>query len=378
MKRAILMAIAFVAIMSCSSGDDPVVENKSETTIDDISVTWEVLEFEDTPEGDPPFYYASEVRVDNEGNFYITDAIEEEMSVKVFNSDGELIHKIGRKGRGPGEFESFRGFSVDKESGEMLVFDSDTKRITKLTSKGDVLDTYINEKLGIMSTFFQDEGRRIVLSSHFMTDSKRGHVVDEGYQSVSEFMPSADFKEGLEEIIQQAGIQVGKAIAHNDHLYFVPSVYTGKIFDYQFSETDQNYVLTREIPGTPVTEPYKLLGKNDSRRADLRFVSPDGEMNVLMLSKSMGLFHNGEYFYNFLVVEEGDQRSYGFELFDQSWNLLGFKTIETVEVNTPDEEDREDISISLQDVDSDGNFIGRARFEDDWVVIKLTVDTSSL
>ena len=69
---------------------------------------------------DTALFAATQIRSDNSGNIYALDM--GGYSVKKFNSEGVLIRKYGRKGRGPGEFVS--PFRIDViNDGKLLVLD---------------------------------------------------------------------------------------------------------------------------------------------------------------------------------------------------------------------------------------------------------------
>ncbi|MEX0598459.1 MAG: 6-bladed beta-propeller, partial [Candidatus Paceibacterota bacterium] len=53
------------------------------------------------------FYYVGNFSVDNENRVYIAD----KNDIKVFQADGAFIKTLGRKGRGPGEFNNFGALS---------------------------------------------------------------------------------------------------------------------------------------------------------------------------------------------------------------------------------------------------------------------------
>jgi len=60
------------------------------------------------------FYRAYGLDVDSQGNIYVMDA--GNFRIQKFNSTGEYLQTIGKKGQGPGEFDRMQSFYVDEEN----------------------------------------------------------------------------------------------------------------------------------------------------------------------------------------------------------------------------------------------------------------------
>jgi len=71
------------------------------------------------------------LEIDSKGKIYVVDWITK--GFRVFDQNGELVEKIDRSGRGPGDFERPRTVSVDGE-GKVYVFDSNLFRYTVFDS----------------------------------------------------------------------------------------------------------------------------------------------------------------------------------------------------------------------------------------------------
>lgn len=77
------------------------------------------------------FYRAFRLGVDSEGNMYVMDA--GNSRIQKFDPKGEYVQTIGKKGQGPGEFDSMYGFYIDKE--DQIYVSSGTK-IQKFNAEG--------------------------------------------------------------------------------------------------------------------------------------------------------------------------------------------------------------------------------------------------
>ena len=82
---------------------------------------------------DNGFEFLSGVAVDDKDNVYVADYSLN--TVFKFDKKRNLVHKVGRKGSGPGEFNKPRGLTFAK--GQLYVCDYDNKRVQVLTSHLD-------------------------------------------------------------------------------------------------------------------------------------------------------------------------------------------------------------------------------------------------
>lgn len=69
------------------------------------------------------------IAVDNDGNIYVSDAMQQ--TIFKLDSEGKLIQKIGRRGRGPGEF---------LELGKIFIFDDELLAFDPMQFKIEVFD----------------------------------------------------------------------------------------------------------------------------------------------------------------------------------------------------------------------------------------------
>jgi hypothetical protein len=77
--------------------------------------------------------------VDMEGRIFVAD--NQDQSIKAFDSNGEFIRSIGRKGEGPGEF-SYVGYQTFLPDGKLLVMDSMAMRLNLFDPEGTNLRSY--------------------------------------------------------------------------------------------------------------------------------------------------------------------------------------------------------------------------------------------
>jgi hypothetical protein len=77
--------------------------------------------------------------VNTRSDLYISDETQSGRSIYVFDSTGKALGIIGRKGRGPGEFESISGLGFRGDT--LWVYDRSLRRVTYFSKTGKVLKT---------------------------------------------------------------------------------------------------------------------------------------------------------------------------------------------------------------------------------------------
>ena len=86
------------------------------------------------------FYRIEDIGVDNQGNIYVLDAGSHR--IQKYGSDGSYLQTIGRKGQGPGEFDTPYGMFVNEEGG---IYVHDGMRVKVFKRDGSYLRETILE-----------------------------------------------------------------------------------------------------------------------------------------------------------------------------------------------------------------------------------------
>jgi hypothetical protein len=92
-----------------------------------------------------PYY----IKVDSEGNIYYSDL--SFLGVRIFDKQGALLRKLGRKGQGPGEFVRAYLFDIDGDR-NVYILDSRQKKVSVFYFDGRLKEERKLEKKG----FFQE------------------------------------------------------------------------------------------------------------------------------------------------------------------------------------------------------------------------------
>jgi hypothetical protein len=77
------------------------------------------------------------MEVGDDGRLFVMEA--QDMQIRVYSADGRLLHRIGRRGGGPGEFQGVPRFGVRGDT--LWTYDLTAGRITLFDTRGVVLST---------------------------------------------------------------------------------------------------------------------------------------------------------------------------------------------------------------------------------------------
>ena len=112
----------------------------------------------------------AEVRVGEEGMIYVSDW--GFTNVRCFDKDGQYIRTIGRKGQGPGEFETIR-FCLSND-GKIYFMDVVNSRISILDTKGHFISSFkaLNLSAGHFP-IYSDKDNNIYFSREFRKEKDR-------------------------------------------------------------------------------------------------------------------------------------------------------------------------------------------------------------
>ncbi len=155
-------ALPAMLLVACS-GNGPgahsfeiIVENGIPVAINDGPPKWDgelfeyelVLTLQEDEREESLIYNAWGFTQGDDGRYYVADGGNDHIAV--FDSAGRFQHTIGRKGQGPGEFQSVRVPVV--ADGVVTVLDMIGQRVSRFQSDGPLIDTFKLPGGGILST----------------------------------------------------------------------------------------------------------------------------------------------------------------------------------------------------------------------------------
>jgi hypothetical protein len=79
------------------------------------------------------------IAVDDWGRLYAVDG--QDAVIRVFDSLGHFVRSLGRRGQGPGEFDTPQGVAFGPD-GHAYVYDAEARRLTVFDTSGSVISTY--------------------------------------------------------------------------------------------------------------------------------------------------------------------------------------------------------------------------------------------
>jgi len=104
------------------------------------------------------FYRAGDIQVDTEGNIYVLDSGNHRL--QVFDKDGKYLRTIGKRGQGPGEFNTPTCLRLDDKTGNIYVVDNMLRKIIIFDKEGKYIDKDI-PLVEILSDFCLNSDRSI-------------------------------------------------------------------------------------------------------------------------------------------------------------------------------------------------------------------------
>ena len=113
---------------------------KPEKALKNLDVIEDLTLGGDERSGEALFFVSVDIDADLKGNIYVLD--QRDALIRYFDAKGSLLGTIGRKGQGPGEFESPVGMEIVPD-GTIVVVDPSLMRLTRLAPDGRLLNTVI-------------------------------------------------------------------------------------------------------------------------------------------------------------------------------------------------------------------------------------------
>jgi len=145
MKTMASVAVVLVCVGFLSGASQPVLKNKKQRIVA-IKLEKDLVIGERPGAKEPLFQSIRSFRVDNSGNIYVLDSRAPKL-IK-FDSRGNVLFSIGRKGQGPGEFMVPTMMELGKQN-SILVYDLGNRRLSYFSAdSGALLEEKSTARLG--------------------------------------------------------------------------------------------------------------------------------------------------------------------------------------------------------------------------------------
>lgn len=272
------------------------------------------------------------------GKILIADASDN--SIRIFNEQGQFLHKFGRRGRGPGEFSEISSIEVTQDN-RIVILDRYQNRVTIFNQEGGLLNSSkLSERyLTNVQFVFERRGHDSFFVGYrdFLREPDEGHYLhlfEEGFESeVSSHLSVFDhfFDSTLNEEMQLSSIPLYLASRFGSHqIGVVPSIYTGTI------ATLNEINLSEKLFGQPLSELYQLYNWNDRGKHldsdEKGFMTVSGQRGKYLFKSNgsnFGLVGNKNFLLQFFVLYQGNSLNPYITVYSSSGEFLQTLPLET-------------------------------------------------
>jgi len=283
------------------------------------------------------FVNISDVAVNSKGDIYVADRQLNE--VRKFKKDGEYLLSLGRRGQGPGEFQSVKIVSVNSHD-ELIAFDNRLGRISIFSDNGELIKT--TKKLVMdswiePSKIFSADSTYVVFgrldnSLKLFHEFNQDWNITESYIDY-EFIDNKEFEE----------IQLGLGFNQDNCLFQYNGniLYTKYYYDNQILICENKKLVKIISRESDIKKPYEILVFHDVNKAmnmqsDQKYQDYDFHTfgrGIAFFGKSfqnsLGIFQLSDgLIANFLYIRKSkDIREFGVELYDPEGKFLCYSNL---------------------------------------------------
>ncbi|MFU8862107.1 MAG: 6-bladed beta-propeller [Cyclonatronaceae bacterium] len=319
-----------LTLMGCRYETYPSQWNESLIT----QINPEITTWFESRQGELIFGRIGEIRMDQDGNFYISDLIKQ--NIKKFERDGAFQMEIGQRGRSKGEFMNIKSFSIipdNKETEQLMVLDHVNRLITAYSIKGDFITAH---NPPIKTVFPRGQFQAIHIDGSlkhlFLYKLFEGapgencifHLFNDDF--TSKLQCFGDFRnlryhysETFNHLTQ--AIPGSMVIDNSLTIYYSPRAYDGAIYKYTYNPKIQSWTFSGELNGlVHHTKPYV----ENAEPSDYRLAYRGSRMYGQLLNLSLGMFEtsSGRFLIHFTWVTTPEGEGwFGMEKFNQNGEL---------------------------------------------------------
>ncbi|MTI89117.1 MAG: 6-bladed beta-propeller [Balneolaceae bacterium] len=295
--------------------------------------------------GDSLEYIFGDIRsftTDSKGNIYVADASTQD--IRKYNPKGKFISRIGRRGRGPGEFLELSYIFMSEN--KLYAADPMQFRISVFNLEGELLKTIITPKRSQVLNFF----RKVepYQSKNFIVFYKQWgagkwakfnkdeifHVWNSDFSQELESFGSFEafgYKDNFARLMAQS--RLGSYVRENNTFIVAPYIYQGELLAFSW---ENNEWQLEKVKGNKLflnNPAYEALTTDDGRD-DTSYITStyDGSYYGKINYKDAGLFTHDGYLIHFLLKKiKTGKTSYGWELgiefFNSEFEHMGYTAL---------------------------------------------------
>jgi hypothetical protein len=315
-------------------------EDKKSSEIE-FSVSFEkIYETAEDPDNEDSWIVRPrDLTVDNDGYVYVSD--QERNIIQKFGTDLSFINKIGRGGRGPGEFDRITSVFADSV---LFGFSEGSSTMNKFSLDGEFITSYTLDNIRGNPDIFRFNEGFMLSSMPFSGDLSQYfgiHIYDNAFERIG--VPQLQAKEVYPDFNEDLSYQVMTGYGNLqfiDEYSFViaPRIYSGKLYRFRYNSESQEWKKVSSINAANIENNYSKLPGRDN--AEMLFFPPGQDEPFAYRIHGESLFlsqiSSGRYIH-FIKRDIGKERQYGIELFDDQFNYLGFEVL-TADPDSYDDE----------------------------------------
>ena len=301
-------------------------------------------------------YKARDARLGPKNNIYVADA--GVAKVKVYSPSGELVNSFGKRGRGPGELTSIKGFAVTDST--VLVWDQNLQRMTIFGLDGGFRKVHNFEGLPSPMNIYPLRDSYLAIHGDQLHGGQLGKI-NLGHTYSAEFSERREgfltldhVNEGFEKISRLLLTRPGNTLIYSsNHFLYVPTIYNGTIFEYK--RDTGGWQKEKNHKGLNQQLPYSIVEEGDSRKPDGRMasVSTSKDKKFIAHNMSRGLLRYRDYIFHFTFTDIENKRVFGVEVYSKNVRPLGYAPIKSIPISN---EPNNFLNWSVEAVDKKGNF----------------------
>lgn len=254
------------------------------------------------------------IRPLSDGRILVADV--SDAAMRVYSHNGAFIAKIGRRGRGPGDFQEVTYIETGNND-SLIVVDRMQERISFFDHEGNFSHSRIlqSQTLGTLQFVFYRELQNDYLIAYrdYMNADKNGHYLHlyDGSFEIKKsshldlfdyfFDPSNSFEIQISIIPQYVASKFG-----SNQIAVVPKIYTGTVYSIdEFTQSER-------LMGTQINNYYTLYDIKDSEKhfssGESGFGSASGQHGRYLYRKkgtTIGLVGNSKFLIHFYLLHQG-------------------------------------------------------------------------
>lgn len=335
------------------------------------------------------------VRTDEENNIYVADRAN--LTIKVFDEDGNYLRSLGGRGRGPGEFLEMELVEWTPE-GNLVIMDRGILQYTVISPEGEFVEAYpynMSEQFYPTAIDYTDDG----MLALFFDDSPWSEIERENRDLFHVY--SDDFQELRYSLFPYNKLSMpgGYLLAEmmyapgsftlakdNSRFYYSPTIYTGSLYEFVKNE-EGLWEYSSTLQGAiPDVEPYVILDSEEEYQ-EVRMLpgsaliyAAGGPYVGRILSINMGIFFRDDgsliHFYGIRRENEEFTEESGYhyldmyaQVFDRDGSILHYDLLTTIHERRFS---RTKLFINWQD--ESGNYYMIEHVEDVPVIRRFTIE----